>query len=673
MKGKWLAMLTAAVLLFTACTAPAQAWGLEDTWAPTEENETQVQPDYQALGGYLSWTGEQKEEALNTWDSERWESYWWGGYDYDAGYTYFEGYYDLTEDEAEFDAAYSAWEADQVEAFHDFADLGAYGTWTQEQKDAALDGWGTLRWDAYWSDYYDSFDWPDTTQYDQDESDYYDDLYTRQEGTGEEDGDWWAQWIRSRKVELGMPYPDGLNVSVNGRFLDFGDTAPIAVERRTMVPFRAFFEELGAQVAYEDGHITARLGDGETLELDGDSNIMTHTVGDKIDEIDMGVRPYVQDRRVYIPARFAGEALGYEVSWDEEYAVAHFVNWDSVAAGLDGKFTTLNSLLALEPEELDEEKTYEVSSALTAALTLYGETEEDNGEAKMALDLKGLVQGSKMDLSMALDLDGGELRELLVQELDEEELALLEVFSQFDVELRGDMAEGLLYLRGSKLDKIPESPIPADTWVELDLGRYLLGLTPEMIMESAGTAPAEERTVGKLLVDMGRSSYSYGGVSPCTQVQQAGQVLAVLLGDEVFTAKETGSATSYTLRLDEKELLARCEGLPDEVMDEDDLGQLRAVIDAGMTLDLAIDMRAQGGELVSESAQGTMNFRTGGFPVELRLEYTGNGRTGTAELEIRGGYLGKLTFTVSSEVKESTKTVPTVPADGEKVVPVEEL
>ena len=44
---------------------------------------------------------------------------------------------------------------------------------------------------------------------------------------------------------MGMPFPEGINVSLNGTYLDFGGLEPIAVNGRTLVPFRALLEGLG--------------------------------------------------------------------------------------------------------------------------------------------------------------------------------------------------------------------------------------------------------------------------------------------------------------------------------------------------------------------------------------------------------------------------------------------
>ena len=47
---------------------------------------------------------------------------------------------------------------------------------------------------------------------------------------------------------MGMPFPEGINVSLNGVYLGFDGLEPMAVNGRTLVPFRALLEGMGAQV-----------------------------------------------------------------------------------------------------------------------------------------------------------------------------------------------------------------------------------------------------------------------------------------------------------------------------------------------------------------------------------------------------------------------------------------
>lgn len=89
-----------------------------------------------------------------------------------------------------------------------------------------------------------------------------------------------------------MPYPDGINVSLNGAYLDFGGTAPLAASGCTMVPFRAFLEGLGAEVAFDGSRIAAALENGDSLELVLGATELTVTQGGRITTLDMGAAPF---------------------------------------------------------------------------------------------------------------------------------------------------------------------------------------------------------------------------------------------------------------------------------------------------------------------------------------------------------------------------------------------
>lgn len=137
-----------------------------------------------------------------------------------------------------------------------YQQYGPWGEWPQEQKDAAEETWTDGQWDDYWTEY-DAQMWAALNRYNEDYDRW---SYARF-------GDPWDEYLRVEKEEMGMPYPDGINVSLNGAYLDFGGTAPLAASGCTMVPFRAFLEGLGAEVAFDGSRIAAALENGDSLEL----------------------------------------------------------------------------------------------------------------------------------------------------------------------------------------------------------------------------------------------------------------------------------------------------------------------------------------------------------------------------------------------------------------------
>lgn len=69
---------------------------------------------------------------------------------------------------------------------------------------------------------------------------------------------------------------DSINVIINGEAIDFtGDQAPIIQNDRTLVPFRAVFEKMGAKVEwFEDIQLCEATYGDITVSLKIDNNVM---------------------------------------------------------------------------------------------------------------------------------------------------------------------------------------------------------------------------------------------------------------------------------------------------------------------------------------------------------------------------------------------------------------
>jgi len=115
-------------------------------------------------------------------------------------------------------------------------------------------------------------------------------------------------------------YARDISVTINGEPL-VTDVAPTIVNDRTMLPMRAIFEALGAEVEWvgEDSLIFATKG----------TSLITMKIGmpkmnvQKIDAeapiiVDLDTAPYIQDDRTMVPVRAIAEALEAEVDWVDE-------------------------------------------------------------------------------------------------------------------------------------------------------------------------------------------------------------------------------------------------------------------------------------------------------------------------------------------------------------------
>lgn len=106
----------------------------------------------------------------------------------------------------------------------------------------------------------------------------------------------------------------GPKVFVNGVKPDF-DVKPFIEEGRTLVPFRALAETIGAQVEWnaESRKVTV-LKDNKVVEM---------TLGSKLALVDgkqvtLEVPPQIVNGRTVVPLRFVGESLDADVNYDAD-------------------------------------------------------------------------------------------------------------------------------------------------------------------------------------------------------------------------------------------------------------------------------------------------------------------------------------------------------------------
>jgi len=107
--------------------------------------------------------------------------------------------------------------------------------------------------------------------------------------------------------------PPSIRVFLDGELLTF-DVAPRMADGRVMVPMRAIFEALGAEVEWDE--------DSRTITATRDGVVIVATIGNPNmrvgdDWLAMDVTPMIVDGRTLVPIRFVSEAFGIEVTWRE--------------------------------------------------------------------------------------------------------------------------------------------------------------------------------------------------------------------------------------------------------------------------------------------------------------------------------------------------------------------
>lgn len=95
---------------------------------------------------------------------------------------------------------------------------------------------------------------------------------------------------------------------------------PFIENDRVMVPMRAIFEALGAEVEWhpQSRSVTARCGSDMVVLSVGSRNAFRYRSG--VDSgtvaVDLGVPPMIVKDRIMVPLRFVGESLSADVNWN---------------------------------------------------------------------------------------------------------------------------------------------------------------------------------------------------------------------------------------------------------------------------------------------------------------------------------------------------------------------
>lgn len=105
---------------------------------------------------------------------------------------------------------------------------------------------------------------------------------------------------------------DDISVYVDGDQLSF-DVPPVIENDRTLVPMRAIFEALGAEVEWdqETATVTATRG-GDTLKITIGSNVLYVNN----DSVELDVPAKITDGRTLVPVRAISESFDAKVEWD---------------------------------------------------------------------------------------------------------------------------------------------------------------------------------------------------------------------------------------------------------------------------------------------------------------------------------------------------------------------
>lgn len=206
-----------------------------------------------------------------------------------------------------------------------------------------------------------------------------------------------------------------LSVQLSGKTLTFPDVQPFFENGRTMVPFRAVAEALGAEVGFDGGTVSTSLG-GKVCRfaIGGDTlTVSDRATGKVLKTVPLDTSPIEKDGRTCVPARFLAESLGLTVEWDDGAQCAVLYDRDALLESIDSGFTTANRWLAAVPRLQNADA---VRMALTAKLdctafdTISGDRKYSaSGTMTLISDGKSVSLSASADLSALAGLLSSDL------------------------------------------------------------------------------------------------------------------------------------------------------------------------------------------------------------------------------------------------------------------------
>lgn len=282
----------------------------------------------------------------------------------------------------------------------------------------------------------------------------------------------------------------GIGVQLNGDALQFTDAAPVMEDNRVYVPFRAVFEALNADVAYDQASntITAEKGDTKVSFVIGNTEI---TVNDNAVSTDAA--SFVRDGRTYVPVRFAAQSLGATVGWDSNSKTVVMLDKAALQESLKGQFTLMDKFMTYS------EAYNKAPMAVKGTMKFDMKMADGSGEDAVMIPVSGnmVIDGinsaevASMNMAMTLNLD--ELKAALEKagEWTEEDETMMAQMKEFDMDVIMNVKTGKMYM---KSELFGMADMDGNAWYMMDLNALLAetGMDLQALLEGANSGSYED-------------------------------------------------------------------------------------------------------------------------------------------------------------------------------------
>lgn len=385
----------------------------------------------------------------------------------------------------------------------------------------------------------------------------------------------------------------GISVQLNGQNLEFTDAAPQVQDGRTFLPYRAVFEAMGAEVDYADNVVTAKRGDA-ALSMTIGATTATVTRAGVAEELTMDVAPYVDNAtwRTYVPVRFAADALGCSVGWDQDTQTVVILDADTlVDEALAGKeFTLLEQYMKYS--EKYNKGSWAVDGTMNASASLLG----SQPFSLLTGTVDGIVSGNAAgELGMTMDLDLASLMShiayLTGATLEDMGVTEEELRMSMAMDMKMDLDAGTIYF---KMDDALNTAmgLSAGTWMSMDLNAVMAESGMEWDYDALMAQANDIDAVELLKAALGGISLDDHAADTYTTVANTLDSVLTALSDKGFQKTADGYETTLNLNV---------EGVEFSVMMDLTTAASGEVNGYGMTLSMIVPLDEQTKSALAES------------------------------------------------------------------------
>lgn len=312
----------------------------------------------------------------------------------------------------------------------------------------------------------------------------------------------------------------------------------IAPDGRTYAPYDELFDAIGATASYDKDSqtVTATAGDTTVAFVVGQYEMTVNSV-----PAYTFAPPFADSAtgKIYVPVRYAAQALGYVVGWDSATGCITLQYLDDLIEASGATYSIMDKYLAYQ--KVFSAKSHAVSGTFGLNLTL--DSVENSTPLTVTGSLSGFTRNNNEEMSINLKANAADFAAGFAdsESIDAQTTAVLAMLNDLDMNiiLNGDI--GMIYLQSPALTTF--TGIGTDAWLSLDINQLYSGIPmSDLIQYQTSTTSFKD-----MLSAMLKSSLMYDtGDSTMLELQ----IINSLLSDQAMVKDGDYYVSTYKIDQD---------------------------------------------------------------------------------------------------------------------------